>query len=54
MAAVLDRNEIPELDGTLDAYGISEMMWELWLKCWDRDVNERPTAAGVLECIPEV
>jgi hypothetical protein len=53
MNKVLQENEIPTLDRTSDFYGISEKMWGLWLQCWDRDVDARPTAAEALEHMSE-
>jgi hypothetical protein len=54
MIKVLQNNEIPTLDEALDFYGISEKMWGLWLKCWDKDVSKRPTAVAVLEYLSGV
>jgi hypothetical protein len=47
MRAVLDRGEIPTR--SLFPEEINEELWELWTRCWKRDVSSRPTAVEILE-----
>jgi hypothetical protein len=55
MNAVLQDHEIPVLGGTLDSYGIKVEMWELWKRCWDRNVGMRPAAVDALHyCLSNI
>jgi len=47
MRAVLDNSEIPQRASS--SCHLADQLWNLWVRCWDKDPSARPTATETLK-----